>query len=300
MSKQATLKTLAGSRARVALIDADSVLYAVACGAEAKMSDPDEYIQLKDEGECLHEVHRRFEELVDQIEADDAIVCLSVTRSFRCTILPTYKANRAGLRKPTMLPRLRQLVSEKRKPFGVLTVPGLEADDVCGISSTALQKSDLREPIIVSIDKDMRSVPGLSWSWYGKSRYEEPVVIETSIGEADRMHMLQTLMGDPVDGYTGCPFIGRVKAALLLDGVKEVSQWWDAVVNAYGRKGLSADDALTQARVARILRDTDWNSERKEISLWVPPPTASRPSLPRSVISTISSGPPSPLDRVLH
>jgi DNA polymerase-1 len=42
-------------------------------------------------------------------------------------------------------------------------------------------------------------------------------------------------------------------------------------VEAYAKKNLTADDALVQARVARILRHTDYNFKTKEPILWTPP-----------------------------
>ena len=47
--------------------------------------------------------------------------------------------------------------------------------------------------------------------------------------------------------------------------------WWDAVVEAFTFKaGLTEADALKQARLARILRWSDWNSETKTPILWSP------------------------------
>lgn len=254
------LKSLQGSRARIALIDADSVLYAEALSAEKQLDG--QYIQTKTIQECLSEVTSRLSALVEAVEADDAIVCLSKGKCFRYKLEANYKSNRIGVRKPPLVEELKDILLHRRKPFGVLAVPGLEADDICSISSTALQRADLREPIIVSIDKDMRCVPGLSYSWMR----EDDGIVETSETKADYLHMVQTLMGDPVDGYSGCPGIGRAKARKLLDGVAD----WAVVLDAYSKKGLDSSYALTQARLAYILRDTDWDIIKREISLWLP------------------------------
>jgi hypothetical protein len=45
---------------------------------------------------------------------------------------------------------------------------------------------------------------------------------------------------------------------------------WKDVVKAYEDKGFTKKDALTQSRLARILRIEDWNAEKKEPILWKP------------------------------
>lgn len=266
-----SLKKLDNSRARIALIDADSVLYASCLAAERK-DDNGDYIQTLTLEECFRDTAKRLERLVDDTDADDAIICLSIGRSFRYDILASYKANRHDLRKPPLLNDLKDLLIERRKPFGVLAISGLEADDICGISSTALQRANLREPLIVSIDKDMRTVPGLSYSWMR----EDEGIVECSEYDAARAHFIQTLMGDAVDGYHGCPGIGKAKAAKLWDDyASEEADYrglgpWDGILDTFEAKGLTANDALTQARLAYILRDTNWNSAKREIQLWQP------------------------------
>jgi hypothetical protein len=140
-------KKLANSRARIALIDADSVLYAVAVGAEASMIGEDgekEYFPLKDGEELYSEVVKQLETLVQAVDAEDAIVCLTATKScYRYDLLPTYKGNRQELRRPAFLRALQYAVME-RKPFRTMAVRGLEADDICGISQGSLQAANHR------------------------------------------------------------------------------------------------------------------------------------------------------------
>ena len=45
---------------------------------------------------------------------------------------------------------------------------------------------------------------------------------------------------------------------------------WGAVEQAFIKAGLTKDDALTQARLARILRWSDWDAEKGEPILWKP------------------------------
>ena len=58
-----------------------------------------------------------------------------------------------------------------------------------------------------------------------------------------------------------------MKAKTLLDKHGAV---WKTVEDAYIKAGLTAEDALLQGRLARILRDTDWDFEKEEVRLWKP------------------------------
>lgn len=132
--------------------------------------------------------------------------------------------------------------------------PTLEADDVMGILST---KSPGKFAIWTD-DKDLQTIPGELWL-----KGEKMDVTEV---EADYFHMYQTLVGDTVDNYGGCPSVGAITAErLLAEGI-----WWPAILAAYKAKGLTEDDALVQARCARILRAEDYDFNKKEPILWTP------------------------------
>jgi DNA polymerase-1 len=145
--------------------------------------------------------------------------------------------------------------------------PGLEADDVMGILATRPGVNC----VIVSQDKDMKTIPGSVWNGEELTTYSED--------EADYHHMLQTLTGDTADGYKGCPGVGKVKAEKILaactvweDGGKTANVYpmWPAVGTAYEKAGLTEADALQQARLARILRWSDWDRVNKQPILWSP------------------------------
>jgi DNA polymerase-1 len=137
---------------------------------------------------------------------------------------------------------------------------GLEADDVLGILAT---EPTNEERIIVSIDKDLLQIPG-KVSRDGKT-YEE-----ISEDEANYWHMMQTLTGDSTDGYSGCPRVGVKTAQKILGDHIQVPllDLWMRVLAAYAKVGYSTDEALAQARVARILRHNDYNKETGGIKLW--------------------------------
>jgi DNA polymerase-1 len=189
---------------------------------------------------------------------------------FRRAILPSYKANR-GKSNPPMLrrPLMNWLINTKSK--SVVQRPGLEGDDILGILATVKSKD---ERIIWSIDKDLRQIP--SQHLVMGEADTSPLAVEVvTEAEGNYLHMLQTLTGDATDNYKGLPGCGPVKAAKILDrrgsSSKQANCWWNEIVFAYEKAGLSEADALLQARIARILRASDYDFKRREPILWQPP-----------------------------
>jgi 5'-3' exonuclease len=187
------------------------------------------------------------------------IVAISGSRNWRKLVMPTYKQNRSGMARPLHLSTVRRSLMDR---FDHRVVDGLEADDVLGILAT---RPTFAEAVIVSPDKDLLTIPG---------RHLSPLkaegIIVTTEQEADYRWMLQTLMGDTSDGYTGIPRVGPKKAAGLLHGLRTLPAMWRAVVAAYRDAKLSEEIALQTARVARILRTSDYDKRTKEIVLWHP------------------------------
>jgi DNA polymerase-1 len=50
----------------------------------------------------------------------------------------------------------------------------------------------------------------------------------------------------------------------------DVPTLWDVVLHQFARAGLTAEDALLQARLARILHNDDYDHAKKEPILWTP------------------------------
>lgn len=182
--------------------------------------------------------------------------------NWRHAVYPAYKANRKDKPRPVILGQLIEYVKGVHPTY---QRPTLEADDVMGILATSAKIiKHPGEKIIVSVDKDMRSIPGVFHC------LTDGITSEISEDEADRWHMLQTLTGDTADGYPGCPGIGPVKANRILDQGGRCEEWWPLVVSAFKAAGLSEEDALVQARIARICRACDYNFKLKEVKLWNP------------------------------
>ena len=237
------------------LIDADVIVYRFSFANENRIEfDPGDELCNPDPASAKSDSDAFIDALRDKLKIEDYLLCFSDDQNFRKTIFPAYKANRRKNRKPQLIKPLKRYLRSNH-PFRLIRK--LEADDVIGILAT-------RHPgryVICSIDKDFLQIPGEFYNWNnGEFR-------RISEAEADYWHKIQTLIGDTVDNYKGCPNIGPVKAHRAL----EDDDSWDTVFSLFESKGLDYDYFLTQARMARILRDSDYNAKKNEVILWTPP-----------------------------
>jgi DNA polymerase-1 len=255
------------------LIDADVYLWRASSAVQKTFDFGDNVFATgADFGEARDKFDSEIRDLVIRLKAGHVVMGLSdVKRNWRKEVMPTYKANR-GTGKPKVFYQLREHVEHE---YNARWFPGLEGDDVLGLYSTG--RSIPGKKIIVSIDKDMMTVPGLLFNPNKPERGVRKITLE----EADEYHLMQTLTGDPVDGYPGCPGIGPKRAAVVLQGLPGHERW-AAIVNQFVNKGLTEVEALQNARVARILRAGEYSAETHRVKLWEPtrnpPPSISAKS----------------------
>jgi DNA polymerase-1 len=244
-----------------ALIDADILVYQAAAASEKPIKwDNDLWTLHAYESDAIVTFLEHLNSVLVKVQADRYILAFSANDNWRKEVLPTYKANRTSVRKPMVLKDLREWAM-KSHPYELW--PTLEGDDVIGILATN-NKFKPEEVVICSLDKDFKTIPGRHYN-FGRDEF-----FNIDVEQADYWHMIQTLTGDATDGYSGCPGCGpktaeKILAPLLPD------EYWTAVVKAYAAAGLSEEEALVQARVARICRATDYNFTTKQVKLWTPP-----------------------------
>lgn len=251
------------------LIDADVLVYQAAAGAEKIIVwESDTVMPVCSLTDAQAAFYDKLFALLNRFNTTDYILAFSdsIDANFRRFLYDPYKRNREGKPRPVALKPLRQAVIEAEDPARVYVRPCLEADDCLGILATHKSFRSDRQKIVVSIDKDLRGIPGM---FFNIGHPEEDVQIITE-AEADCWHMVQTLIGDTADGYPGCPGIGPKKAEKLLEGLTTYADMWPVVVSAYEKAGLCEEVALVQAQVARILRAEDFNFKTKEVILWTP------------------------------
>lgn len=236
------------------LLDGDLILYrnTIACEREIQWDEQNWVLFLNAEN-AWENIQSAIAHIQKELESDRVILTFSQGRSFRYNLLPTYKDNRKATRKPL---GYAHIVDRAKNSYPWRSFEGLEADDVMGILAT---KPSGSQNIIVSDDKDMKTIPG--------QLFRQGELLTVTQEQADYWHLYQTLIGDPTDGFTGLPGCGPKTAEKLLVG--SASPWGD-IVKAFEAKGLTEADAVTQARLARILRASDWDAEKKEINYWTP------------------------------
>lgn len=253
----------------VLLLDADIFCYQVTSSVEKEIDWGDDLWTLhSDLAEAKERMENEVSAMKEKLEADEVILCFTDGENFRKRVYPLYKGNRKGVRKPLAY---RALVDHCKETYETFTRPNLEADDVMGILATWPKFRPGAQKVIVSEDKDLRTIGG-AWL-FNPAKHEQPVLNDPR--EAYLYFLEQTLTGDPTDGYPGCPGIGQVKARKALDEAEEGTEW-DAVVKLYEKAGLSEEVALQMARCARILHHSDYDFKRKEPKLWLPPKNASK------------------------
>jgi DNA polymerase-1 len=245
------------------LIDGDVVAYKTSFLAEQPFHWGDDFWTLHcDLKEVVGRALVFIEELKDSLDADDVVVALSHSNNFRKSLSSTYKAHRASTRKPVVLNQLKERL---KTAFKTEVWDNIEADDVIGVLATGKYKDKC---VVVSIDKDFKTFPA---KHYNPDKPHNGISTITN-DEADYWFMYQTLVGDTTDGYPGCPGIGPKRAEGILGepGKGKLSYYWECIKASFKKAGLGEEEAITQARLARILRHGEYDNEKKKPVLWKP------------------------------
>ena len=237
------------------LIDADLWLYKATAAAEYEGDWGDGVIVASTNVEQAKDMfNSMIESTKEALKSDDLVFVVSGSNNFRYQLTDTYKSNRKGNRKPLGYMTLKEWLIDTQT---VVSKDNLEADDYLGILAT---RDDKIQRIVVSEDKDLMTIPC--------KLYRQGELQTISEEQAERNWWLQTLTGDPADGYKGCPGLGAARAPKVLD---KQGSYWENVRQAFLAAGETEEYAVLQARLARILRSQDWDSEKQEPILWTPP-----------------------------
>jgi DNA polymerase-1 len=245
------------------VIDGDIVVYQACSASERPIKwDDDLWTLHADEWDAKNKSYQAIKRIItgvgEYFDVEDCIITFSSLHNFRKSIYADYKANRAGKRKPMCI---RECIEYLREHWTVEIWDKLEADDVMGILATETRG----ETVIFSADKDMATIPN---AWHMRNLDDEPT--KTTHIEADRAWFMQALTGDSTDNYKGIPGVGPVKAKKIIAGCISTEELWKQVSNAFKGAGHTAEEALTQARLARILRAGDYDQEERKVKLWEP------------------------------
>ena len=252
------------------LIDADILLYKFGFRNQEIVNWPNGAVTEKtDLEDAVTEIDEFTSELLASTGCDKPIYCVSSKVNFRHEVLPSYKHNRDKSNRPLLFGELKKYI---RDHYECKSFHKLEADDVMGILSTKYPG----KYCIATLDKDLRQIPGMHYNW---NKDLGPVYVTPFEGEM--LFYKQVLMGDSVDGFGGCPRIGKVKATKIVEECIHLSdehpqgyikplEVWEAIKETYAKKDLDEEYILKQARMARILQISDFEWGTKTPILWRP------------------------------
>lgn len=260
---------------RTLLLDADLIAYKTS-SANQRSYDWDGN-GTKSVAADLGNAAKQAEEIIEKyalaLKADEVLVCLSDDfSSFRKDrVDPTYKAVRNNVDRPVHLYDIKDHLADT---YDFIRWTALEADDVMGIIATDPSRTD--ERIIVSSDKDLMGVPGrlhrpaVLQYWPVRRLLRKAMTVDITPIEAIRFHFWQTIVGDATDGFIGARGVGpKSDYALEVLEADSEEEAWDLVLDAYASIGQTEEDAVRQARLARILQHGDWDGRSPR--LWLPP-----------------------------
>ena len=260
---------------RTVIVDGDILIYraseAIEDEFETVLAEDDDFLYRITSYGNKQAAIKAMEQIITKIckdtKSSEFVVCLTDKENFRKKLNPDYKSNRKKNIKPLLFYFLRDWLSNSG--FKIFERPSLEADDVMGILATS-DKIIKGDKCIWSFDKDFKTIPCKFAKGNPDGTLQKYII---SQAEADWWFMYQTLIGDRVDGYYGCPNVGDKRAKKLLGeiGEKTLAEMWKIVVEQYNKQGLTEETALLNARMARILHNTDYNFKEKQIILWRPP-----------------------------
>jgi DNA polymerase-1 len=234
------------------LCDADFIVYKACAAAESEVDFGDDVILVTSNfSDAYGATKRELTKLENKLGSFSSLILFfSDSVNFRKKILPEYKGHR-NRKKPC---GYKRVINALRKEYKVIIKPGLEADDSMGIYATKYPGN-----IIASPDKDMRQIPGQLYN------FDETFTITPE--EGAKWHLIQTCAGDQTDGYGGISGIGIKRAVSLFE---EKGYSWKTVVNAFVEKGHTEEEALVNARLAKILTAEDYDFKKKRPILWSP------------------------------
>ena len=242
------------NKKQVLIVDGDILNFTVGRATEDISDFGDQVCKSFSEEDAIKLLDEGIQAIADKCgyEVKDIIYSISCDKNYRKRFFPTYKSNRKTVVKPLGLKFLREHLMENAEKYNLFMIEELEADDCMGIAGTSGDTSIS----IYSQDKDLRTIPVRQWD-FKKQKFWKPTYEQA-------MHWLytQVLTGDTVDGYKGCPRIGKVKAEVALRDCKNDLELLEQVFVRYYiayKKDIDVakQHVLEQMGQARILHQTD-------------------------------------------
>jgi DNA polymerase-1 len=240
------------------LIDADIVAFRACAACEEHVAVGEFDYKRADSARVQYKIIEDVQHILERTKADKVTMAFTSETNFRTPLMDSYKGHRDPKSRPLGLKAAREWMGSY---YTSLKFPDLEADDILGIMEPAFD-------LLVSGDKDLLTIPGKHFNPQqdeGRGRFH--TIDEAT---ANTNWLVQTVQGDTADGYKGCPGLGEVRTRRLLEPLSgDLKAQWAAVVAAFEKAEQTEEDAIRQARMARILRNGEWSLEGG-VKLWSP------------------------------
>lgn len=223
-------------RRKVALLDADSILYIAGWDKDNKCYSEDFELTCKQADSFITHI-------LLSVKATHYIGFLSPSQSFRKLQFTSYKANRDKLIRPPLIHEMKVYLMTR---WLFRRLDNLEADDGVNICKKLISDS-----VICSPDKDVLNLPGTHYN------YKKDEWVTTSEESAIRYFWEDMIIGQSGDGISGLKgkgkaYVKEVFKEFLPDYRKIV---FDEYIKAYGEyKGI--EEFYKNYKLLKIL-DTD-------------------------------------------
>lgn len=281
--------TLPNKNDLVALIDADTLVFAACLNNEyevdllpEEMYTEDELLYIKSLDTYSEEfgvykdinLDQAYQEALNRIEEIlGRTGCVTYElhftegrKSFRYDYYKDYKANRMkdSSKKPPA--GLKELKSMLTKNNGFIHFD-FEADDIVVMKKLMWPEKYM----LIAVDKDvLYSLPGTHFNYYSSSLYKiDMKFIEVDEETAMKHHYMQTLTGDTSDNIPGLYRVGKKTAEKILKHCKTPGECWDKVIEEYEKRGKTGLDAIVSMRLVNMQQLEYINNEWK-VKLWKP------------------------------
>ncbi len=269
---------------QIALIDADTIVYAAASVCEyaddilsKEMYTHDEWAAIVEhpnwdpKESCIWKLDSvralqlsvdRIQNIIEATDTCKAELYFTTGRNFRYTVDPMYKANRVGTRYP---PGMKGIKQELLKKYCGEICEEVEADDAV----VYLKRTQPEKYVLCAVDKDVyKAVAGRHYNYYYSAKYKiNPKWVVTELHDAKVFAYHQVLEGDTTDNIRGCPGIGPKKAIAALANCHNDFDRWVVVIGLFKKKKLTVKDAIRDMRLVNMHQVT---KDKKSGWLWTP------------------------------
>jgi len=252
------------SNGMVALIDADTIIYAACSVYEFESDDTGDWV-IDAPGAYAHSMDR-IQSILDATGCTDWELHFTGGRkSFRYIDVDSeYKANRLDTRSVTGLYEMKQYFVEHHADKAFIHYD-YEADDIV----VALKRDNPDKYVLTAVDKDViYSLEGKHFNYYSSLRFDIPMKwVDVSGDVAMKHHYHQCLTGDKGDNVIGLAGVGPKTADKMLLNCSSPAECWAVVLEAYISKRRPVGDALKNMRLVNM-HQLHLVDGKYEVTLW--------------------------------